>query len=133
VTKKFCEDEAADCAKDLALLLLVGSCRYALLDEVEAAIRNGATALFKDAATLALSVRRDHLSSRMMIIMEIPADIEEDPDVQWAEMGDQPTDKIIGYYSLGLLSEDGHGTKKILLRPKVVTAALIRFISTPSK
>lgn len=84
--------------------------------------------LWFQALALAISVRRDCLSSQMTVIM-ISSREAYDPD-QMALAWDLPAkegDYVLGTYSVGLLKQDEKGTETILIQPRVFTNGLLRF------
>jgi hypothetical protein len=103
-------------------------------DEIAAHIafaRPSLDSLWKEAVSLATSIRCDYLSDRLCVVC-IPAYKGTfDPEwmaLQW-DMPSKENDRVIGTFAFGLLKINERGDETPLLHCRVVTKALLRYVS----
>lgn len=90
-------------------------------------------AIVRDAHHLSLVVKRDILSVRMSVTLGGRLGRPFDPQAEesvWPEMGAKAGDPVIGHYSLGLQKCTANGEIIPLVRPRVITSALLREIDS---
>jgi hypothetical protein len=118
-------------ASTLATAVLNGLNRPALsLPNLQKTIVDGLGRLYMEALDIAKSVRRDHVSARLLVVIS-PGDMKtidlSRVEVQWADTNqDYKAAKSLGTYSFGLVKIGEDAKTTILLRPKVVADNLIR-------
>jgi hypothetical protein len=81
--------------------------------------------LFQAAQDFVSLATKDMLSARVVAVLG--SDVPEARDIIWPGMGTGPDDYVVGNYSLGLAKVDESQRSTILLRPKVISSALLRF------
>ena len=85
---------------------------------------------------LSVIVKRDVLAVRMSVTMAATAVFDpRTTEALWEEMGLAKGDTVIGTYTLGLSKlRSGDPSEIVMLRPKAVTSALLRYVgmSAPS-
>jgi hypothetical protein len=125
------QDAAARTAKVIIGLLASGLCRQpAQLQSLHRTLVIRLGRIYEDAFRVANTSRRDVVSVHAMLVLA-PSMSDLDParvEVQWAEMGGRPTDKVHGTYAFGLRTKAEDGGRTLLLRPKVVTQGLTRYV-----
>jgi hypothetical protein len=118
-------------ASTLATSVLNGLNRPASsLPNLQKTIADGLGRLYTEALDIAKSVRRDHVSARLLVVIS-PGDMKtidlSRVEVQWADTNqDYKAAKSLGTYSFGLVKIGEDAKTTILLRPKVVADNLIR-------
>jgi hypothetical protein len=88
------------------------------------------TKIVNSARTLSLTSATDMLSVRIEAILG--TDERGSKEILWPDMGWKEGDEEIASYSLGLVKIDEKGGRSVLLKPKVVTQALIRYVEETS-
>ncbi|KAK6974607.1 hypothetical protein R3P38DRAFT_3132336 [Favolaschia claudopus] len=91
--------------------------------------------IYTEARQLSLSVRRDMLSVRMKVL--VPASEGDDflpfssecMDAAWSDMKVVEGDAVVSPYKFGLQRTDDTGRSSLLIKPKAVTTALLRWLS----
>ncbi|KZP34681.1 hypothetical protein FIBSPDRAFT_846797 [Athelia psychrophila] len=97
---------------------------------IRAKLLQNITAVMHDAHELSLVLKRDILSVRVMAALRHrggPYDPQFEDSV-WPEMGAQAGDRVIGVYGLGLQKVTPAGDNVAVVKPKVITSALLREI-----
>jgi hypothetical protein len=98
------------------------------LPKLQKSISDGLNRLYVEAFTLATSIRRDHISARLQVVIAPSTMKTIDSrfvDVQWADSSrNYKTNKSLGTYSFGILKIGEGGKTTVLLRPKVVADSL---------
>jgi hypothetical protein len=127
------QDDATRTADDIADLLARGLCRQPVqLQSLHQTLVTRLGAIYDDAFRLADTSRRDVVSVHAMLVIA-PSVSDLNPahvEVQWAEMGGRSTDAVCGTYAFGLRTKAANGKRTILLRPKVVTEGLVRYVQS---
>ncbi|KAK7028315.1 hypothetical protein R3P38DRAFT_2935337 [Favolaschia claudopus] len=91
--------------------------------------------IYTEARQLSLSVRRDMLSVRMKVL--VPASEGDDflpfssecMDAAWSDMKVVEGDAVVSPYKFGLQRTDDTGRSSLLIKPKAVTTALLRWLA----
>jgi hypothetical protein len=89
--------------------------------------------IWEEATRLSTSMRCDCTSVQLSTAVGRSADpLDSRFEVQWEskEMPRQAGDRIVGTYGLGVEREDDKGKLTTLLRPKVITDAVLRHAAT---
>jgi hypothetical protein len=81
--------------------------------------------LFQAAQDFVSIATQDMLSARVIAVLG--SDTPEPRDIVWPEMATGQDDHMIGNYSLGLAKVDESRRSTTLLRPKVISSALLQF------
>ncbi|KAJ7640458.1 hypothetical protein DFH06DRAFT_1000668 [Mycena polygramma] len=96
-------------------------------EDMSSGIHSGLVALYSEANELGILVRRDILSVRMSIVSaNIPVFDPTYVNSVWPEMGAAAGDEVVGQYKFGLVKIAEGGDFTCMVKPEVVTMALIR-------
>ncbi|KZP22892.1 hypothetical protein FIBSPDRAFT_1043258 [Athelia psychrophila] len=102
-----------------------------IFDHIREKILRDITAVVRDAHQLSLVLKRDILSVRTMVTLDAGIDRPFDPQNEqsvWPDMGAKAGDQVIGVYGLGLGKTTSSGQVVQILRPTVITTALLQEI-----
>jgi len=95
----------------------------------------GLHSLFSKAHSLSLKIRLEIVTSRLSITtgysLANPCTSKFNPLTMasvWADMGATKKDDVLGSYRFGLMQEHENGGTTILIRPEVVTTALLHHV-----
>jgi len=128
----------AECCKYIEYALneayLTPESRHVFKQVIKEAVP-GLHSLFFKAHSLSLKIRQEIITSRLSIITGYsPADplpSKFNPLTTtsvWADMGATGKDDVLGSYRFGLMQEHENGGTTILIRPEVVTTALLHYL-----
>jgi hypothetical protein len=97
------------------------------LDNMKEDIENKLVRIFEAAQHVGASASKGVVSARVRVILgsEHPTVV----DNIWSDMGSVANDSIMGDYSFGLMKVGEQGQTSVLMRPKVTTQSLIRYVS----
>ncbi|KAL0949367.1 hypothetical protein HGRIS_009436 [Hohenbuehelia grisea] len=132
--KERCVKQSAENIADMVVAFLAWSYSmpHGTFDRTE--LVKDLTTIFWDAHQLSIIIKRDVLSVRLTVVLA-PRDhvshshLPLHPGLStsaWPTMGEKQGDKVIGTYKLGLDAQTEHGGVRHLLKPEVVTEALLR-------
>ncbi|KAJ7736713.1 hypothetical protein DFH07DRAFT_722836, partial [Mycena maculata] len=111
----------------IALLAWAHGLSHAEFEPMSDMIHSGLLALYKEANNLAILARRDILSVHMTIdSMTVPVFNPQYANAMWPEMGARAGDDVVAQYRFGLLKLREDGEISCMVKPEVVTTALIR-------
>lgn len=98
-------------------------------------IQSRLASLYDEANRISVIARRDVLSVRMSVVtapeskgVYLPFDPKMAIGV-WPDMGVSAGDEVIGLYKFGLRKQTERGESSYLIKPEVITAALLRFLT----
>jgi hypothetical protein len=111
------------------IALVSGASSTSALQPMKTMIEHGLSDVYENACKLSLALKRDLVSVRVEVAVGSDDTLGQDArETLWAEMGEQPGDRILGNYAFGLVKTGEHQAKVVLHRPQVATEALLRHV-----
>ena len=99
---------------------------------IHAKLLQDINAIIHDAHQLSLLLKRDILSAQMTVSLNHRVGEQYDPQMEesvWPEMGLKAGDTIVGVYGFGLRKVASNGESVEVIKPKVITSALLREVA----